>query len=139
MRRKTMSINKLKAEKILKFNDNEYKARMSLDTIIRIEQALSCSILKLGNKLAQADITITEIISVITLALRAGGNNLQDKEVKVLVADIGLLEAIKMAGELVTLALNVDDDTDDEKKSLVEEQTKRLIYHIKDGQRYVQE
>mgnify|MGYP000312301097 CR=1 FL=1 len=116
-----MSINKLKAEKILKFNDNEYKARMSLDTIIRIEQALSCSILKLGNKLAQADITITEIISVITLALRAGGNNLQDKEVKVLVADIGLLEAIKMAGELVTLALNVDDDTDDEKKSLVEE------------------
>ena len=116
-----MSINRLKAEKILKFNDNEYKARMSLDTIIRIEQALSCSILKLGNKLAQADITITEIISVITLALRAGGNNLQDKEVKVLVADIGLLEAIKMAGELVTLALNVDDDTDDEKKSLVEE------------------
>ena len=116
-----MSINKLKAEKILKFNDNEYKARMSLDTIIRIEQALSCSILKLGNKLAQADITITEIISVITLALRAGGNNRQDKEVKVLVADIGLLEAIKMAGELVTLALNVDDDTDDEKKSLVEE------------------
>ena len=116
-----MSINKLKAEKILKFNDNEYKARMSLDTIIRIEQALSCSILKLGNKLAQADITITEIISVITLALRAGGNNLQDKEVKVLVVDIGLLEAIKMAGELVTLALNVDDDTDDEKKSLVEE------------------
>ena len=115
-----MSINKLKAEKLLKFNDDEYKARMSLDTIIRIEQALNCSILKLGNKLAQADITITEIISVITLALRAGGNNLQDKEVKRLIADIGLLEGIKMAGELVTLALNVDDDTD-EKKSPVEE------------------
>ena len=115
-----MSINKLKAEKLLKFNDDEYKARMSLDTIIRIEQALNCSILKSGNKLAQADITITEIISVITLALRAGGNNLQDKEVKRLIADIGLLEGIKMAGELVTLALNVDDDTD-EKKSPVEE------------------
>lgn len=115
-----MSTNKLRAEKILLFNDKEYKARMSLDTIIRIEQALNCSILKLGNKLAQADITMTEIISVITLAIRAGGNNLQDKDVKGLVTEIGLLEAIKMAGELVTLALNVDDDTD-EKKSLVEE------------------
>jgi len=115
-----MSTNKLRAEKILLFNDKEYKARMSLDTIIRIEQALNCSILKLGNKLAQADITMTEIISVITLAIRAGGNNLQDKEVKGLVSEIGLLEAIKMAGELVTLALNVDDDTD-EKKSPVEE------------------
>ncbi len=115
-----MSINRLRAEKILLFNDKEFKAKMSLDTIIRIEQALGCSILKLGNKLAQADITITEIISVITLALRAGGNNLQDKEVKGLISEIGLLEAIKMAGELVTLALNVDDDTD-EKKSQVED------------------
>ena len=94
---------------------------MSLDTIIRIEQALGCSILKLGTKLAQTDITMTEMISVITLALRAGGNNLQDKEVKVLISEIGMLEGIKMAGELVTLALNVDDDTEDEKKSPVED------------------
>lgn len=113
-----MSINNLKAEKLVKFNDDEYKARMSLDTIIRIENALGISILKLGNKLSQADITMSEIIAVITLALRAGGNNLQDKDVKKLISEIGLLEAIKMCGELVTLALNVDDDTD-EKKSQV--------------------
>lgn len=110
-----MSINKLRAEKILLFNDKEYKAKMSLDTIIRIENSIGCSILKLGNKLAQADITMTEIISIITLSLRAGGNDLKDSDVKLLVSDIGLIEAIKMAGELVTLALNVDDDS--EKKS----------------------
>ncbi len=75
-----MSINKLRSEKLLTFNDVEYKARMSLDTIIRIETALGFSFLKLGNKLAQADITMTEMISVITLSLRAGGNNLKDKE-----------------------------------------------------------
>lgn len=110
-----MSINKLRAEKILLFNDKEYKAKMSLDTIIRIENGIGCSILKLGNKLAQADITMTEIISIITLSLRAGGNDLKDSDVKALVSEIGLIEAIKMAGELVTLALNVDDDS--EKKS----------------------
>ena len=88
---------------------------MSLDTIIRIENGIGCSILKLGNKLAQADITMTEIISIITLSLRAGGNDLKDSDVKALVSEIGLIEAIKMAGELVTLALNVDDDS--EKKS----------------------
>ena len=36
-----------------------------------------------------------------------------------MIAEIGLLEAIKMTGELISLALNVDDDSesDDEKKS----------------------
>mgnify|MGYP003110326007 CR=1 FL=1 len=110
-----MSINKLKAEKILKFGEVEYKAKMSLDTIIRIENLLNCSILKLGNKLAQGDITLTEIISIITLAIRGGGNDIKDNDIKGHVSEIGLIESIKMAGELVTLALNVDDDS--EKKS----------------------
>ena len=115
-----MSINKLRSEKILTFNDGvEYKARMSLDTIIRIEQAMGVSILKVGNLLASADITLTQIIQVITLAVRAGGNDIKEKDIKKLIADIGLLEAIKMTGELISLALNVDDDSesDDEKKS----------------------
>ena len=118
-----MSINKLKSEIKLKFEDNEYTARMSLDSIIRIEHALGFSILKLGNKIASAEITTSEIISVITLALRAGGNNFQDKDVKLMIANIGLLKAMKLAGELVTVALHIDEEDDDtEKKSITEEQ-----------------
>ena len=115
-----MSINKLRAEKLLTFNDGvEYKARMSLDTIIRIEQTMNISILKIGNLLAGADISATQMVQIITLAIRAGGNDVKEKDIKKLISGIGLLEAIKMTGELVTLALNVDDESDseDEKKS----------------------
>tara|TARA_R110000824_G_scaffold68277_2_gene176772 strand:+ start:292 stop:585 length:294 start_codon:yes stop_codon:yes gene_type:complete len=92
---------------------------MSLDTCIRIEQTLGIGIIKLGNLLANTDITLTQIIQVITLAIRGGGNDVKEKDIKKLISDIGLIEAIKITGELVALALNVDDntETDDEKKS----------------------
>ena len=112
-----MSINKLRSEKLLTFNDGvEYKARMSLDTIIRIEDKLGIGLFKLATNLTQGDFTTNQIISILTLAIRAGGNDVKDNDVKVLVEEIGLIEGIRITGELITLALNVDND-DDEKKS----------------------
>lgn len=111
-------VNPLKAEKILNFpNDKSYKARMSLDTIIRIEQAMGMSILKIGQKLASAEITLLEVINILTLAIRSGGSDIKENDVKILVSDMGLLEAIKMTGELVAMALNVDDESSAEKKT----------------------
>ena len=114
-----MSINKLRAEKILLLNGKEYKARMSLDTIMKVESALDCSILKVGNKLASADMTLSQVIQVIYYGLRGGGNDIKETDVKAIVSEIGLIEAIKTAGELITMALKVDDDSevDSEKKS----------------------
>jgi len=111
-------VNPLKAEKILNFpNDKSYKARMSLDTIIRIEQAMGMSILKIGQKLASAEITLLEVINILTLAIRSGGSDIKENDVKILVSDMGLLESIKMTGELVAMALNVDDESSAEKKT----------------------
>lgn len=105
-----MSTNKLRAEKILNFpNDKSYKAKMSLDTVIRIEQSLGFSILKFGNRLASTDATLTECIQVLTLALRSGGNDLKDNDVKELVQSMGLLETIKTTGDLVSLALDIGE------------------------------
>tara|TARA_B110000444_G_C18706944_1_gene531778 strand:- start:418 stop:690 length:273 start_codon:yes stop_codon:yes gene_type:complete len=90
---------------------------MSLDTIIRIEQAMGMSILKIGQKLASAEITLLEVINILTLAIRSGGSDIKENDVKILVSDMGLLEAIKMTGELVAMALNVDDESSAEKKT----------------------
>lgn len=113
-----MTTNSLKAEKILNFKDKTYKARMSVDTIIRIEQALGCSIFKVGAKLASTDLTLSETVTILTLAIRAGGNDVSDKDIVKLIGQdgIGILEAMKLSGELLTIALNVDPD-DTEKKS----------------------
>ena len=63
--------------------------------------------------------TLLEIITILTLSIRAGGNDINESDVKMLVSPetgVGLVEAIKMTGELLTLALNVDPN-DTEKKS----------------------
>jgi len=112
-----MTVNSLKAEKILNFKDKTYKARMSLDTIMRVEEALGTSILKVGNKLATADITLLDIITILTLAIRAGGNDIKDSDIKKDVSEIGLVEAMKLTGELLTLALNVDPDNSEKKSN----------------------
>ena len=110
-----MSINKLKAEKILTFDDVEYKVRLSLDTIIRIEDKLGMGLFKFASNITQGDFTTNQIISILTVSIRAGGNDVRDNDIKKLIAKIGLIEAIKITGELITLALNVDDQ--DQKKS----------------------
>ena len=112
-----MTTNSLKAEKILNFKDKTYKARMSLDTIMRIEEALGTSILKVGNKLTTADITLLDIITILTLAIRAGGNDINESDIKKNVSEIGLVESMKLTGELLTLALNVDPDNTEKKSN----------------------
>jgi hypothetical protein len=112
-----MSTNPIKAEKILNFKDKTYKARMSLDTIMRIEEALGCSILKVGNKLTTADITLLEIINILTLSIRAGGNDVNENDIKGLVSEVGLVESIKLTGELLTLALNVEPNNTEKKSN----------------------
>jgi len=109
-----MSINPIKAEKLLNFpNDVSYKAKMSLDTMIRIENALGSSLLKLGNRLAGGDLTLTECISILTLGIRAGGNDVKDSDIKSLVDQIGIIECIKLTGELIALGLNASDSSEE--------------------------
>jgi len=109
--------NLLKAETTLNFpNDVSYKAKMSLDTIMGIESALGTSILKVANKLSTGELSLMEIITIMTLSIRAGGNDIKDSDVKKLVSDLGLIESIKTAGDLLTLALDTGEK-EDEKKS----------------------
>tara|TARA_R110001583_G_scaffold49594_2_gene155294 strand:+ start:18640 stop:18906 length:267 start_codon:yes stop_codon:yes gene_type:complete len=88
--------------------------------MIRIENALGCSLLKLGNRLAGGDLTLTECISILTLAIRAGGNDVKDNDIKGIVDQIGIIEGIKLTGELIALGLNASEspqESSTEKKS----------------------
>tara|TARA_R100000655_G_scaffold103499_1_gene149994 strand:+ start:320 stop:664 length:345 start_codon:yes stop_codon:yes gene_type:complete len=108
-----MSQNKLRAEKQLEFGDKTYTARISLDVVSRIEQALGCSILKVGTKLASADLTINETMTILLLSIRAGGNDIKDSDMKQMIAEVGLVESLKMCGDLLTLALDTGEDNTD--------------------------
>jgi len=116
--------NQLRAETTLKFPNNvSYKAKMSLDTCMSIESALNMSIYQLATKLSTGGLIITDIITIITLAVRSGGNDIKDSDTKALVSDIGMTKGIAMVGDLLTLALMSDDEDTGEKKN----QTEKII------------
>ena len=69
-----------------------------------------------AQKLGEGKATITEIVNVIQPALKGGGNNLDQKDVSKMVWEAGLIEGMRVAGEILTVALNsgVPDEGNEE-------------------------
>lgn len=69
-----------------------------------------------AQKLGEGKATITEIVNVIQPALKGGGNNLDQKDVSKMVWEGGLIEGMRVAGEILTVALNsgVPDEGNEE-------------------------
>lgn len=69
-----------------------------------------------AQKLSEGKATITEIVNVIQPALKGGGNNLDQKDVSKMVWEAGLIEGMRVAGEILTVALNsgVPDEGNEE-------------------------
>lgn len=69
-----------------------------------------------AQKLSEGKATITEIVNVIQPALKGGGNNLDQKDVSKMVWEGGLIEGMRVAGEILTVALNsgVPDEGNEE-------------------------
>jgi len=110
--------NPLKGEIEITLGEETYKARLTVDALVNIEQSVGCGIVKLANKMAEGDISIKDSISVLTPALRGGGNDFTEKEVKKIVQDVGITETITTVANLLTAALTAGMEEDDgEKKS----------------------
>lgn len=75
-----------------------------------------------AQKLSEGKATITEIVNVIQPALKGGGNNLDQKDVSKMVWEAGLIEGMRVAGEILTVALN--SGVPDEGNEEAEEKTK---------------
>lgn len=75
-----------------------------------------------AQKLGEGKATITEIVNVIQPALKGGGNNLDQKDVSKMVWEGGLIEGMRVAGEILTVALN--SGVPDEGNEEAEEKTK---------------
>lgn len=77
-----------------------------MDGLARIETACGCGILKILQKLSDGDLTTGEICAVLLPIIRAGGNDVQIKDVKSAVWEAGLAEAMKVVGEILATALS---------------------------------
>jgi len=67
-----------------------------------------------AQKLTNASATITDLVNVLTPAIKGGGNDIDEKKVRELIGKSGLIHAMKCAGDIVTKALETGQDEGNE-------------------------
>jgi len=107
--------NPLKGQVDVELNGKSYKARLTIDSIIAIEDALDIGLLKLAQNMAGGDVRISQVVGVLLPALRGGGNDLQDSQVRKLVQDAGLVASTKVVADLIAASLLATGDQDEKK------------------------
>ena len=105
-----MEINKLKGECVITLAGKEYKARLTVNSIMQIEDAVDMGVIKLAQKMSDGDVRLSHVISVLTPGLRGGGNDLQATDVIELVEKTGLVNSMKAVAELLALSLSADSE-----------------------------
>lgn len=110
--------NKLKGETTLNLAGKDYKARLTIDAIIQIEDSCDCGIIKLATRMSEADIRMSEVINVLLPALRGGGNDFQRKDVVKIVQNAGVVQATAAVANLIAQSLTDDseEETDEGKQ-----------------------
>ena len=102
-------MNPHRGETKISLAGNQYQVKLTLDGIAKIENATGCSVIKIAQRLSQGELTTTEISAILTTAIRSGGNNLSTADVNKLIWETGLIDSMKVAGELLTIALDTGD------------------------------
>lgn len=93
---------------------------MTIDSIIRIEQSLGgLSIVHIAQKLSEGKATVTDVIKVLTPAIKGGGNDVDEKKVAEMIWNANLVEGMRCAGEVLSKALN--SGIEDEGNEIAEE------------------
>ena len=108
--------NPMKGQIKLTLAGKDYNARLTIDSIIQIEQAVNCGIIKLANKMSEGDIAVGDILNILLPALRGGGNDFQMKDVTKIVQDAGIVETTTAVATLLTSTLVTSEDSEDEAK-----------------------
>ncbi len=109
--------NPLKGETQVDLAGDSYKARLTIDAIMRLEEATGVGVIRMANQMGDADISMSHIVHVLHQGLRGGGNDLTLNDVKKLVGSSGVLQAAQACGAILTAALSdQSDEGSDEKK-----------------------
>lgn len=102
--------NKFRSEVEVTLADQTFTARLSLDGIVRVETALQRSIIQVAQRLSATEMTVGELIVILYQGIKGGGNDVDEKKIKDLISEAGLITAMAVAGEIVVAAIGVGDD-----------------------------
>ena len=109
--------NPFRGEKEVKLGNQTYKTRLTVDSLIRLEQTTGQSLIKLTQRLSEGSLTLSDIASIITPAIRGGGADIKEDEVIKIIYQSGVADGLRVCGELLANVL-AGGQEDDEKKEI---------------------
>ena len=85
--------NPLKGQIEVTLGSETYKCRLTIDSLVKIEDELDQGILELAQNISQAKVRIKTLLVVLRYALRGGGNYFDEKKVGQIISNIGIITA----------------------------------------------
>jgi hypothetical protein len=105
--------NPMKGQVEVSLGIETYKCRLTIDSLIKIENELDMGILAIATKMSNANVRIYELSVVLRYALRGGGNDLDQKELFKIIENAGIVDTSKAVAQLLADVLT---DPNEKKK-----------------------
>ena len=80
--RRSQMTNPLKGEIEIELGGQTYKCRLTIDSLVKIEDELDAGILELASNISQAKVRLRTLVVVLKYAMRGGGNDFDDRKIK---------------------------------------------------------
>ena len=105
--------NPLKGEIEIELGGQTYKCRLTIDSLVKIEDELDAGILELASNIAEAKVRLRTLIVVLRYALRGGGNDFDEKKIKSILSGTGLIESSTVVANLLASTLSDPEETEE--------------------------
>ena len=106
--------NPMRGETQITLGTETYKARLTVDAIISIEEELDKGIIEIMTEIGDAKIRTSYLVVILRAALRGGGKNIDDSGVKKIISENPFTEVCRVIAELLASVLT--DQGSEEKK-----------------------
>ena len=97
--------NPLKGEIDIDLGGQTYKCRLTIDALVKIENELDTSVIELTSNIAEGKVRLNYLLTILRYALRGGGNDFQEKDIKNIITEAGLVRASVVVANLLAQTL----------------------------------
>ena len=101
--------NAIRGELDIELNGSKYKTKLSLNSLIVLERELGRSLIKVTQDLQTGDLPLVEIILILKTALKGGGAEIGETELKQLIWEAGYVTALGEVAKVITNSIIGDD------------------------------
>jgi len=98
--------NPKRGELKITLGNKSYTGRITLDVVQRIEMGLDLGVVEIAQQLSQGKLKMNEISFILHPIIKAGGNDVTEKEIAQLSWENGLTNSLTIIAEIMTVILN---------------------------------